>query len=227
MGVKVKQTIAKETFSVFPSFSIFLLIWINWSFVNLVHIRARFINLSVVRSFYFCVLLTFVHHIWLYLITSNGSEDIEKNPGPKPNSCQNFSICHWNLNSISAQNFLKLSLLRAYIIVYEFDVICLSEIYLDSFILHDDDNLQISGYNLYREGHPLNVKRGGVCIYCKISLPLKIKNIHYLQECINFEIKIIKDKLCNFISLYHSLNQSKMILSHLLITLNIILIQLW
>ena len=128
---------------------------------------------------------------------------------------------------LSAHNFLKLSLLRAYITVYEFDVICLSEIHLDSSILHDDDNLQISGYDLYREGHPLNVKRGGVCIYYKISLPLKIKNIHYLQKCINFEIKIIKDKLCNFISLYHSLNQSKMILSHLLITLNIILIQLW
>ena len=52
----------------------------------------------------------------------------------------------------------------------------------------------------------MNIKRGGVCIYYKISLPLKIKNIHYLQECINFEIKI-KDKLCSFISLYHSPNQ--------------------
>ena len=52
----------------------------------------------------------------------------------------------------------------------------------------------------------MNIKRGGVCIYYNISLPLKIKNIHYLQECINFDIKI-KDKLCNFISLYRSPNQ--------------------
>ena len=103
---------------------------------------------------------------------------------------------------------MKLSILRAYITVHEFDVICLSKTYLDSSILHDDDNLQISGYNLYNEDHPLNVKRGGVCIYYKISLPLKIKNIHYLQECINFEIKI-KDKLCNFISLYPSPNQNQ------------------
>ena len=121
---KVKQTIAKETFSVFASFSMFLLISISWSFINLVQIRARFINLSVARSFYFCVLLTFVHHIWLYLIISNRSGDIEKNSGPKPNCCESFSICHWNLNSILAQNFLKLSLLRAYITVHEFDVIC-------------------------------------------------------------------------------------------------------
>ena len=48
----------------------------------------------------------------------------------------------------------------------------------------------------------------GVCIYYKIFLPLKIKNIHYLQECINFEIKI-EGKLRNFISLYRSLNQSQ------------------
>ena len=103
-------------------------------------------------------------------------------------------------------NFLKLSLLRAYIDIHKFYVICLSETYLDSSILLDDNNLQIPGYNLYREDHPLNVKRGGVCIYYKISLPLKIKNIHYLQECINFEIKY-KDKLCNCITLYCSPNQ--------------------
>ena len=111
----------------------------------------------------FIVLLTFVHHIWLYLIISNRSGNIEKNPGPKPS--QRFSVCHGNLNSISAHNFLKLSLLRAYITVHNFDVICLSETYLDSSALHDDDNLQIPGYNLYRKDHPLNVKRGGVCIY--------------------------------------------------------------
>ena len=80
--------------------------------------------------------------------------------------------------------------------------------YLDSSILHDDNNLQIPRYNLCRKDHPLNIKQGGVCIYYKISLPLKIKKIHYLQECINFEIKII-DKLCNFISLYRSPNQSR------------------
>ena len=82
------------------------------------------------------------------------SGDIEKNPGPKPNYHQSFSICHWDLNSISVHNFLKLSLLPAYVTVHNFDVMCLSETCLDSFILHDDDNLQIPGYNLYREDHP-------------------------------------------------------------------------
>ena len=140
------------------------------------------------------------------MIIFNRSGDIEKNPGPKPNSYQCFSICHWNLNSITAHNFLKVSLLRAYITAHSFDVICLSETYLDSSISHDENHLQIPGYNLYRVDHPLNIKRGGVCIYYKISLPLKIKNIQCPQECINFELKI-KNKLCNFITLYRSPNQ--------------------
>ena len=58
---------------------------------------------------------------------------------------------------------------------------------------------------IYKVDHPLNIKQG-VGIYYKISLPLKIKNIQYLQKCINFKIKI-KDKLCNFITLYCSPNQ--------------------
>ena len=52
------------------------------------------------------------------------------------------------------------------------DIICLSETYLDSTIRSDNDNLEIPGYNLVRSDHPSNNKRGGVCIYCKASLPL-------------------------------------------------------
>ena len=36
---------------------------------------------------------------------------VELNPVPKNrNSCYNFSICHWNLNSITAHNFAKVNL---------------------------------------------------------------------------------------------------------------------
>ena len=108
-------------------------------------------------------------------------------------------------------NFLKLSLLRVYITVQNFDVICLSETYLHSSILHDGNNLQIPGNKLYREDHPLNIKRGGVIIYYTISLPLKIKDIHYLHECMNYVISLRYTA--------HLINV-KMILCHLSITLN-------
>ena len=52
---------------------------------------------------------------WLYSLLILLSTDVELNPGPKRVSTSNISICHWNLNSISANNYIKLSLLKAYI----------------------------------------------------------------------------------------------------------------
>ena len=49
------------------------------------------------------------------LITLSG--DAELNPGRKYKATQTLSICHWNLNSICAHNFAKLSLLRAYVTI--------------------------------------------------------------------------------------------------------------
>ena len=65
---------------------------------------------------------------WLYkifLILLSG--DVEINPGPRRNTDETFSICHWNLNSLLAYSYSKLFLPRAYIAVHKFDVICLSE----------------------------------------------------------------------------------------------------
>ena len=128
------------------------------------------------------------------------SGDIETNPGPKPIAGQSFSICHWNLNSISAHNFTKISLLTAYVLVHNFDIICLSETYLNSEISTDDKNLEIPGYYLLRADHPSNNKRGGVCIFYRTNLPLRVLNISYLNKCITFEISV-GNKVCHFIHL--------------------------
>ena len=149
----------------------------------------------------------YVHHIWLSLTIIRLSGDNEENPGPKCNSNQSFSICHWNLNSITAHNYLKIFLLRAYISLHNFDVVCISETYLDSTTALNDENLAITGYNLLRADHASNSKRGGVCVYHKSLLALRLIDIHYLQECLIFEI-LIGGKSCNFISLYRSPSQS-------------------
>ena len=133
---------------------------------------------------------------------------MEVNPAPKRTSTSNISICHWNLNSISAYNYTKSFLLKAYIAFHKFDIIYLSETYLDSSTTSDDDNLAISGYNLIRSDHPSNNKRGGVCIYYKNFLPLGVLIIQYLQECINFEFNI-GIKICNFTSLSRSPSQTQ------------------
>ena len=123
---------------------------------------------------YFSLLANYLCQVQLCKLHIILSGDIELNPGLKSNSCENFPVCHWNLNSISAHNFSKVSLLNAYTSLHSFEIICLSETYFDSSTLSHDSNLEVQGYDLIRAGHPSNVKSGGVCIYCKNHLPLKL-----------------------------------------------------
>ena len=80
--------------------------------------------------------------------------DIELNPGPKKLRNKSISVCHWNLNSLMAHNYSKLTQLKAYTSMYKHDFICLSETYLDSST--PDSLLEIDGYNLIRADHPDN-----------------------------------------------------------------------
>ena len=77
---------------------------------------------------------------WIYILLITLSGDVKRNLRPKLKAAQRLSICHWNLNSICAHNFARLSLLRAYVSVHKFDFICWSEMYLDSSI--DDEKLK-------------------------------------------------------------------------------------
>ena len=96
--------------------------------------------------------------MWLYFLAIKRCGDIKENPGPMPKSCDCLPVCHWNLNSISAHKFIKLSLLRAYISINKIDIIYLSEIYLGSSISSDDVNLELPRYNLVRADNPANIK---------------------------------------------------------------------
>ena len=68
--------------------------------------------------------------------------------------------------------------------------------------------MKIPGYIIYHLDHPSDVKRGGVCIYYKTILPLKVLSTNFLQECINFEVSI-GNKICRFIHLYRTSSQSE------------------
>ena len=112
--------------------------------------KARYFKkkLSRVAAPVFCFFSFGFRFVFILLILFV-SGDVELNPGPKNrNSCYNFSICHWNLNSITAHNFAKLNLLQAYNTIHDFDTICLSESYLDSSISSNNDNLYIRDYKL-------------------------------------------------------------------------------
>ena len=130
--------------------------------------------------------------------------DIEINPGPKKFKKNSLSVCHWNLNSLSAHKLSKLTQLKAYISIYKHDFICLSETYLDSSI--PDSLLEIDGYDLIRSDHPNDIKRGGVCIYYKESLPVMAINIPYLKEALLLEMTCNKKVIVSVI--YRSPSQN-------------------
>ena len=149
----------------------------------------------------------YLFHFWICELQVILSGDVELNSGPKPNSGQNFSIYHWKLNSIAVHNFSKISLLSAYNSLHKFELTCLSETYLDSSIFRQDPNLEMQRYLSIRADHPSNVKRGGVCVYSKNHVPLKLLNIKHHEECITFELSI-KSIFCVITALYRSPSQS-------------------
>ena len=153
----------------------------------------RKVRLQLITLLYSVMIVNVI--LWYFFRLLELSGDIEFNPGPKPDSSPSFSICHWNLNSMSAHNYSRISLLTAYISIHDFDVIGLSETYLTSTTDINDWNLKIPGYIMYRVDHPSDVKRGRVCIYYKTILPLKVLSTNFLQECINFEV-CIGNKIC-------------------------------
>ena len=135
--------------------------------------------------------------------------DIHLNPGPWSKRCNehNFSVCFWNLNSIPVNNFFKISLLSAYNCIYKYDLICLSETFLNSSFSPNDGRLNLEGYDMVRADHPNDVKRGGVCVYIKNSLATKICKISNLTECIVVELNV-NNKKGYVIALYRSPSQS-------------------
>ena len=51
--------------------------------------------------------------------------------------------------------------------------------------------IEIEGYKVIRADHPDNIKRGGVCIYYKESLPVRVINTTYFKEA------LLLDMSCN------------------------------
>ena len=164
-------------------------------------------NNSSVPSFPIAVIKTWTA-TWFYSLLLLLRGDVELNPEPKSNSSSTFSICQWHLNCISAHNYVKVFLVNAYIEIYKFDILFISETHFDSGTASDDNNSEIFGYNLVCSDHPSNNKGGGVWVYYKSFLPLRVLDVQYLQEIICFELKI-GDKTQSFISLYWSWSQSQ------------------
>ena len=107
------------------------------------------------------------------------ASDIERNPR-KNNTSFNLSLCDWNFDSIAVHNFSNPFLLEAYNVQHKFDMICLSQTFLDTSIPTNDERLNMRGYKVIRANNPSDNKKGYVGIICEQFLavcPGKVKNL--------------------------------------------------
>ena len=158
----------------------------------------------------FCLSL---HFLWIlyFALRLLQYSDIKLNPGRK-----GFSICHWNLNSLTAHNYLKVSQLQAFNLVHKFDILCISETH--SSVSQDDNALSIERYSIIWAYHPSNTKRGGLCICYNDKISEKQMSNINLSECLACEIVIGKKKEY-VITLYCSSSQNQSNFEYFLLSL--------
>ena len=119
-----------------------------------------------------------------------------------------LSLCLWNLNSLAAYNFTKVSALKVFNVKEKkIFFLCLSESYLNSTIPSDDGSVSSDGYNLICADHLKKIKQGGVLIYYRETLPIKTIQESYLPECLVPEVNY-EDKKNIFY--FISVSQSKL-----------------
>ena len=170
-----------------------------------------FLIRSTINNLTECCL--WLHFLWIlyFALRLLQHGDIELNPGPK-------YICHWNLNSLTAHNYLKVSQLQAFNLVHKCDILCILETHLDSSVSKDDNALHIEGFSIIRADHPSNTKRGSVCIYYNDKISVRQMNNINFPECLACEVVIGKKKVY-VITLYCFPSQTQSEFKHFLLSL--------
>ena len=139
---------------------------------------------------------------WFYSLLLLLRGEVELNPGPKRNSTNTFSICHWNLDIISAHCYaLSLRLTLQFVSLIFF---CILEKDLDCSTPPDDSNLEISGHTLVRSDHSSNNKRRAeavarMCSVKKVFLKISQNSQENTFAKVSFSVKL-QPKACNFIN---------------------------
>ena len=137
--------------------------------------------------------------IWLILLKIARSNDVEKNPGDFINKC--FTFCNWNINSLAKDSFYRIQLLEAHNSLHSYDLISICETSLNDTVEIPDKMLE--NYNFVACNNPNNVKHGGVGLFYKDSLSIKIRSDLAFDETIVVELMIGRKKIF-FTVLYRS-----------------------
>ena len=190
----------------------FIIMWSNLHFGTISHFFSELLysngNISKINTkIYISVFLLFNILLRVYLclccclIVLSGY--VEVNLRIKNNFNECLPICHWNLNSLCAYNYYKETILYSSQSWYYLSLRNISWPYFPL----DDENMASFGYSLVCCDHPSHTKRGDICLYYKIHLPIRVLNISCFRKCLNFEL-MIGDKSCNFVALCRFPSQS-------------------
>ena len=95
------------------------------------------------------------------LLVISGS--VEINPGPATPTENNPTLSLWNLDSIPAREFTRITILETLHPTYGFDIFGECESMLSEDILNED--IFVDGYSdIFRSDKPSSIRNGGVCL---------------------------------------------------------------
>jgi len=134
---------------------------------------------------------------WLPFLLIIWSNDIHLNPGPhhvtNKFSSGFLSFCNWNLNTLSKDDFYRITLLQAHNTEHNYDIISLCETSLNDTIQVSENSFP--GYKFHSCDHPDGNRDGGVGIFYKESLPLRIREDLAFDEVIVAELIFSRKKI--------------------------------
>ena len=134
---------------------------------------------------------------WIFSLLLLMSSDVHPNPGPSPSGDKNFSsgflsFCNWNLNTLSKDNFYRVTLLEAHNSIFKYDIISLCETSLNNEVVVPENSLP--GYIFHPLNNPDGSRNGGVGIFYRETLPLRVREDLSFDECLVTELIIRSQK---------------------------------
>ena len=138
-------------------------------------------------------------NLWYCQLLISLNNDISKNPGPScpiqsPGEATPYlSFCNWNLNTLGKDCFSRINLLIANNANYKYDISPYAKQVWELMKMYQKiccQTIFITPCN-----HPSGEKKGGVGIFYKDTLPIKIRSDLSFDECIVAELQFGRKKI--------------------------------
>ena len=94
---------------------------------------------------------------------------------------------NWNVNSLAKDNFQRVRLIETHNSIFNYDLISLCETSLNDSVKLPD--VLLNDYTFVPSKNPTNTRHGGVGLFFKNSLPIKIRNDLSFGESIVVELQ--------------------------------------